>query len=162
MTGERRARAAWALLWVGSVALLLQRANLAGGALRGVLAAAGSGQPGWYPSLLSGTARAIGDHGTGFIVAIAAEMVLMGAGVAAGWKLQSLLGVVTALAAMVWVFGEGFGGILTGAGTDPNTGPLLVLVLVVAGLTLHRPQGAATTRTAPEAAFTPRPVGEPV
>lgn len=163
--GERRARAAWAAwaaLWVGSAALLLQPANLADGALRGVLAAAGSGQPGWYTSLLSGAARAIGGHGTGFTVAIAAEMALVGVGVAAGWKPQSLLGVATALAAMVWVFGEGLGGILTGAGTDPNTGPLLVLA--AAGLALHRPQAAATTRTetGAGAALAPRPVGEPV
>ena len=32
------------------------------------------------------------------------------------------------LAAAIWVIGENFGGILTGQATDPNTGPLLVLV----------------------------------
>ena len=134
----RGARVAWAALWVGSAALLLQSANLADRALGRTLAAAGVGQPAWYTSLLSGAARAIGDHGTGFTVAVAAEMALVGIGIALGWKTQSLLGVATVLALAVWVFGEGLGGILTGTGTDPNTGPLLVL----AALALYRPDGA--------------------
>ena len=37
-----------------------------------------------------------------------------------------VLAVITALA--LWVTGEDFGGILSGSATDPNTGPLLVLI----------------------------------
>ena len=33
-----------------------------------------------------------------------------------------------ALALDYWVFGEAFGGLFTGLATDPNTGPLLVLL----------------------------------
>jgi hypothetical protein len=29
---------------------------------------------------------------------------------------------------VIWVVAEGFGGILAGGGTDPNSGPLLVLL----------------------------------
>ena len=32
------------------------------------------------------------------------------------------------LALVIWVFGENFGGLLTGQATDPNTGPLLILL----------------------------------
>jgi hypothetical protein len=32
------------------------------------------------------------------------------------------------IATAIWVIGENFGGILTGPATDPNTGPLLVLL----------------------------------
>jgi hypothetical protein len=32
------------------------------------------------------------------------------------------------VAAVIWVFGEAFGAILTGGGTDPNSGPLLILL----------------------------------
>jgi hypothetical protein len=31
-------------------------------------------------------------------------------------------------AAVIWVLAQGFGGILTGHGTDPNTGPLLIVL----------------------------------
>ena len=39
-----------------------------------------------------------------------------------------LLAIVVALA--IWVVGENFGGILTGSGTDPNSGPPLVLLAI--------------------------------
>ncbi len=32
------------------------------------------------------------------------------------------------VAAVIWVVGEAFGTILTGGGTDPNSGPLLALL----------------------------------
>ena len=126
--GERGARAAWALVWVGSAALLLQPANLTRGALRATLVAAEAGQPGWYAWVLSSAARVLGPDGVVLTAALAAEMALVGVGVAAGWRTQSLLGVAFVLALVIWVFPEGLGGILTGTGTDPNTGPLLLLV----------------------------------
>ena len=128
------ARVAWAVLWVGSAAMLLQPANLAGGALRGALEAAKAGQPGWYASVLSGAARVLGPYGVPLTLALAAEMVLVGVGVALGWRVPALLGVAMVLAAVIWVLPEGLGGVLTGQGTDPNTGPLLAL----AGLAWYR------------------------
>lgn len=134
LLGERWARAAWAVLWVGNAALLLQPANLAGGALRATLVTAEAGQPGWYARLLSGAAHVIGPYGAALTVAFAAEMALVGIGVAFGWQVPALLGVATVLALVIWVFPEGLGGILTGMGTDPNTGPLLL----ISALAWHR------------------------
>jgi hypothetical protein len=34
------------------------------------------------------------------------------------------------VAAFIWVVGENFGGIGAGSGTDPNSGPLLMLLAV--------------------------------
>ncbi len=134
LLGGTGARVAWAGLWVGGAAALLQPANLAGGALRNALLAAKAGQPGWYASLLSGTAHVLGPYGVPLTLALAAEMALVGIGVALGWQAPALLGVATILAILIWVFPEGLGGVLTGQGTDPNTGPLLVL----AGLAWYR------------------------
>ena len=134
LLGGTGARVAWAGLWVGGAAALLQPANLAGGALRNALLAAKAGQPEWYASLLSGTAHVLGPYGVPLTLALAAEMALVGIGVALGWQAPALLGVATILAILIWVFPEGLGGVLTGQGTDPNTGPLLVL----AGLAWYR------------------------
>ena len=41
---------------------------------------------------------------------------------------QATLVLAIVVAAVIWVFGEAFGPILTGGGTDPNSGPLLALV----------------------------------
>ena len=125
--GERWARAAWAALWVGGGALLLQPANLAGDALSSAVRAAGTGQPGWYASLLFHAAKALAPYGVPLTIAVAVEMALVGIGVALGWRVTTLLGVATVLALLIWVLPEGLGGVLTGSGTDPNTGPLLAL-----------------------------------
>lgn len=105
----------------------MQPANLAAGALSSAVRAAGSGQPGWYASLLTGAAKALAPYGVPLTIAIAAEMTLVGMGVALGWQETTLLGVATVLALSIWVLPEGLGGILAGTGTDPNTGPLLAL-----------------------------------
>jgi len=60
-------------------------------------------------------------------------------------------------AAVIWVLAQGFGGILTGQGTDPNTGPLLIL-LAAAFWPLAR---AARPATAPEAATAAALVPDP-
>jgi hypothetical protein len=39
--------------------------------------------------------------------------------------------VAVAVAALMWAVGQDFGGIFTGVGTDPNTGPLLALLAAV-------------------------------
>lgn len=154
LLGDRVARVTWAVLWVGGAALLLQPASLAGGALRQALVTAASGQPRWYASVLTGAAGALGTHGTLLTVAVAAEMVVVGLGGALGRLRPGLLGAATVLAVAIWVFPEGLGGILTGQGTDPNTGPLLVL----AGLAwyraqpLARPRGVLVAPAAPAAA----------
>ncbi len=125
---ERAARAIWAGLWVGSAALAAQPASLASGSVRSLLVAAAVGQPGWYATILTGAARVLGPYGLPLTLAVIAEMALVGVGVALGWHVPALLGVATVLALVIWVLPEGLGGILTGTGTDPNTGPLLALV----------------------------------
>jgi hypothetical protein len=127
--GRRRAgRVAWAVLWGGSAYLMVQPASLAPGALRGSIAGLAGGEPGWLAGLDRVTAAAIGPHGTAVSVALAAAFLLIGAGVLAPRTARPALaaGVLAALA--MWAAGQDLGGILTGQGTDPGTGPLLVLL----------------------------------
>lgn len=145
LLGDLGSRIAMAALWLGSAALLLQPLNLAGGALRNTLGAAEAGQPTWYARLLAAAADVVGSHGTAVTVAVAGEMMLVGLGVALGWKTPGLLGVATVLALLIWVFPEGLGGILTGQGTDPNTGPLLAL----AGFAWYRSRPATVMQLVP-------------
>ena len=41
---------------------------------------------------------------------------------------RTALALALIVALVIWVAGEDFGGIFTGQGTDPNTGPLLILL----------------------------------
>ncbi len=43
------------------------------------------------------------------------------------------LAVAAVLAAAIWVAGQALGGILTGSGTDPESGPLLILLVLASG-----------------------------
>ncbi|MHB8245436.1 MAG: hypothetical protein ACYDGN_08790 [Acidimicrobiales bacterium] len=157
LLGDAGARAACAVLWIGSAALLLQPANLSKRALSGTLAAAGAGQPSWYAKLLLGAASALGSSGAvlavGITVAVGAWMASVGFGAALGRRTRGVLVAATLVGLLIWVFPEGLGGVLTGQGTDPNTGPLLVL----AGLAWYwSPSGASTSSsTAPAFGIAP-------
>ncbi|MHB1509432.1 MAG: hypothetical protein ACYCST_12405 [Acidimicrobiales bacterium] len=145
LLGDLGSRVALATLWIGSAALLLQPRNLAGGALRNTLVAAQAGQPAWYARFLASAANVVGSHGTALAVAVAVEMAVVGLGVALGWRTPGLLGVATVLSLLIWVFPEGLGGVLTGQGTDPNTGPLLAL----AGFAWYRSRRVTAVQLVP-------------
>ncbi len=44
------------------------------------------------------------------------------------------------VAAVIWVFGEAFGTILAGGATDPNSGPLLILLALAYWPLRRRPR----------------------
>lgn len=125
---ETGIRMSWAVLWVGDALLFLQPANLVPGALKAAVSQARTGQPAWLADALARVADLIGSHGTLLTLVLAALMATVGIGLGLGWHESVLLGLAVLLALTIWVFGEGLGGIFTGLGTDPNTGPLLVLL----------------------------------
>jgi len=55
---------------------------------------------------------------------------------------QAVLVLAVAVAALIWVAGENFGGVFTGSGTDPNSGPLLALLAAA-----YWPRAAGLRRT---------------
>ncbi len=126
--GGTGARIVWGVLWVGSAVLLLQPVNMTAGAITRLLLAAKADQPSGYAHLLSEVGAVLAPYSAQLTLLAAAVMVVVGLGVAFGWAVRPLVAVAVAIAVMIWVFPEGLGGILTGSGTDPNTGPLLVLL----------------------------------
>ncbi len=126
--GRGGARAAWLALWGSSGYFILQVANRAPRALHDTIAGLAAGEPGWVASMDRAVASTAGGHGTVISIAFAVIFVAVGLGVfwAATTRAALVLSVITALA--IWVFGENFGAILSGHGTDPNSGLLLVLL----------------------------------
>ena len=59
---------------------------------------------------------------------------------------RATLAVAVVLAAAIWVAGQALGGILTGSGTDPGSGPLLILLVLA-----FWPAQTAGGRTIPRA-----------
>jgi len=117
----------WAVLWLGSAAMLLAPANRAAQSIRTQILGAASGEPGWLASFLRTVAGATNGHGVAIALGLAIASLAIGIGVfiPRARKPALVLGAVLSLG--YWVVGQAFGGILTGTGTDPNAGPLFVL-----------------------------------
>ena len=62
------------------------------------------------------------------VIAFTAAFAAVAAGVLVPGLTRPALVVAAVAAVVIWVTGEQFGAILTGQATDPNTGPLLILI----------------------------------
>ncbi len=125
--GGAPAKTAWLGLWVFSGFLLLEPANQTKGAISSLITQAASGEPGFLNRLLSAAARSLQGTGPWLDMLLAFAMLAIGIAVAFNFHPRAFLAASIALATAIWIFGEALGGILTGQGTDPNSGPLLVL-----------------------------------
>src|SRR6185437_15559627 len=76
-------------------------------------------------------------HGLAIAVVLALLSAAIGIGVAANWRPVPFLALAIVLNVGYWVIGQGFGGIFyTNSATDPNAGPLFILLaLVIVSLT---------------------------
>jgi hypothetical protein len=128
LPGGRPARLAWLALWGSSAYFLLLAPNRAPGALRDAISGGTAGQPGWIASMDRAAAAAIGTNGTAVTVVLAALFAVIAVGVLVPVATRAVLVLAMVTAVVIWVLAQGFGGILTGQGTDPNTGPLLILL----------------------------------
>ena len=128
--GATPARLLWLILWGGLAWFAIgPAANRTSQAMRNMIAGMASGEPGWLASLDRNAANLVAGQGTPVAVILAVVLGLIAAGVflpVPGARAALVLAVV--VAAVIWVVGENFGGILSGSGTDPNSGPLLMLL----------------------------------
>ena len=128
LLASRFARGAWVALWTLSALLLLEPPNQGRDAVSSVIAAASAGEPGPLRSVLMHAAGALRGAGPWLDSLLALVMLAVGVAVALGILPRVALAISIVLAIGIWIFGEAFGGILTGQGTDPNSGPLWVLL----------------------------------
>jgi len=129
--GARYARLAWLLVWGSLAYFAVQSANRTAQGLPGMLSGMAAGEPGWLASLDRQAASVLAGQGTLTAVVLAVVLAVVAAGIfgpAPAARAATALAIVVAV--VIWVVGENFGGILTGSGTDPNSGPLLVLLAI--------------------------------
>ena len=133
--GERGGKAIWAVVWSGMGILWLLPANRAGGSISSAISGAVSGEPGWLAHVQLSVAHALGNGGSSVAVGCAALSLVIGLGPSSAGTPPSSWWPAPALALDYWVFGEAFGQLFTGVATDPNTGPLLVLLALLSPAT---------------------------
>jgi hypothetical protein len=142
--GANAAKAIWIAIWAA-----LAATALFGSATRhprSLLSSMIAGEPGWLASLDRHAANLVAGHGPGLAVAAAAVFGCIAAGVLAPPNVsRAVIAVAAVVAVAVWVVGENLGQLFSGSATDPNTGPILLL-LAAAYWPLRQGAPATVTR----------------
>ena len=126
--GARAARLAWLVLWGSLGYLAVQEAAQPPQALGSAVTAMAPGEPGWLAWTDNRLGTLLGQHGLAACIVLAVALLLIAACVYLPPP-AARAGLLVAIAVAVTIgMAEAFGGILTGSGTDPNSGPLLVLL----------------------------------
>ncbi len=128
---SRIGAAGWALIWTGGALLELEGINHATGVPSAQIANGSYGEPAVFRLMDAEGGRLIGQHGYPFALVLGLLAVLAGWGIfVPRWRRVSLvIGIV--MAVFVGVVGQDLGAIFTGRGTDPGSGPLLILLALV-------------------------------
>ncbi len=120
--------AAWSGFWLLGALLWLQPANRAAGSVHDNLQMMAQAQPSWYRPLLEHLANVSAGHGTETAWVLAGASLVIGVGPLVSRRPTPFLVVGALVSLAFWVTGQAVGGTLTGAGTDPNIGPLVALL----------------------------------
>jgi hypothetical protein len=129
--GAPAARALWLIVWGSLAYFALLPANRAPQGLHGLLSEAAGGEPAWLASISQHGAAFLAHQGLAASAVLAALFALIAIGVYLPPSAARATSAVAAvLAAAILVAGQALGGILTGSGTDPDSGPLLILLVL--------------------------------
>ena len=133
--GTATARGLWFVLWGSLAYFALQPANTDGQAVHDMISDMAQGQPGWLAAIGNHSADLVANRGLEMSIVLAILLGIIALGVflppqlTALWKATLVLAVV--VSAAIWVIGEALGGLFGGQGTDPNSGPLLALLVLI-------------------------------
>ena len=150
--GRRVAWGLWLVLWASLAFFALQPAARAPRAISGMIAGTAAGQPGWLAWLDSHAASALGSQGLAASIVLAVALAVVAVGPRLPVRLaRAAVVLALVLAGVIWL-AEGLGGLFTGGGTDPNSGPLLALLAVAFWPAAQNPTAQSPAATAPEGA----------
>jgi hypothetical protein len=122
---------AWATLWIGGAALQSLPGQNQTSEITAQLRDNTEDAPGWLSALTQGAAHVLDRTGTPLLIVLIVLMVLSGlAALRPGALRLTAVTIGTVLAIAFWLLGQNLGGLDTGQATDPNTGPLLLLMVV--------------------------------
>lgn len=127
--GDRGGLIAWSTVWLVSVAIWIEALTRPAYSIAGVLREAGADSMPWLASIQHSLADSLAGDGKAIAAAFLALSLLIAIGVWSRWRREALvLGILLSL--LYWAFGQSLGGLTTGTATDPNVGPLFVLLAV--------------------------------
>ncbi len=118
----------WSGYWSLAAVLFLLPNNRTPTSVSSAITGMASGEPSAYSHFLSSFGNQFGSGGVWAAWLLAIASLIVGFGPLLFRRPTPFLAVGGLLSAFFWVSGQGLGGIFTGSGTDPNTGPLIILL----------------------------------
>lgn len=127
--GPVAARVVWIVIWAGLAALNLQPSNLGANAVHDTVAGMGDGQPVWIRGAVDAFASLSKGNGTWLTIIGTVVLALIAVGVLLPrpWLRATVILAIVA-SAFIWLVGQALGAYFGGQSTDPNSGPLLILL----------------------------------
>lgn len=151
LIGERGGLVVWSLLWLTATVLWCLSVNRTPPAISEALKGRAGESMHWLANLQTSLAHTANGHGAAIATALAVLSLAIAAGVWTRFRGAALV-VGAVLSLVYWVLGQSLGGINTGHATDPNAGPLFVLL----ALTLMPRRGVRSTSTSSARRLAPR------
>ncbi len=118
----------WCGYWSLAAILFLLPDNRTPTSVSSAITGMSSGEPSVYSHFLNSFGNHFGSGGVWTTWLLAMGSLVIGFGPLVFRRPTPFLAAGGLLATFFWVSGQGLGGIFTGSGTDPNTGPLIVLL----------------------------------
>ncbi len=126
--GTQSAKVIWVVIWLALAVLTLLGSGRSPDGLRNLIVHY-DGEPGWMADVDRHAASLLAGHGLAVATGLAAICVVVAVGVFLPVVVARATIILALMVAIViWVVGENFGTVLAGGATDPNSGPLLVLL----------------------------------
>jgi hypothetical protein len=119
---------AWCGYWSLASVLFLLPNNRTSSSISSAITGMSSGEPGGYSHFLNSFGNRFSGHGIASSWLLAIASLVVGFGPLLVRRYTPFLLVGGLLSGFFWISGQGLGGIFTGSGTDPNTGPLIILL----------------------------------
>lgn len=152
--------AAWSGFWALAAILFLLPDNRTQSSISSAITGMAPGNARWFSDFLTSSGHHVATVGTQLSWVLALLSLVIGLGPLVARRPGFFLAAGGVLSFLLWITGQGFlGGILTGTGTDPNTGPLIILLAlamvpaVPADLLAGRIPGASLLRWNPALGF---------
>ncbi len=121
--------AVWAGYWSLAAVLFLLPANRTASSIQSAIAGMSDSTPGWYGTFLTHLGNLFSNSGTQTAWILAAVSVTIGIGPLVARRPGWFLAAGALLAFLMWLAGQGLvGNVFSGSDTDPNTGPLVILL----------------------------------
>jgi hypothetical protein len=130
--GVRAAKGIWVATWGILAILSVVGQGRQSQALHDLVAGLNNGQPGWLTHIDKVSESFFLHHGGTAAVLLAVMCVVAGLSVYISPSFtQFMIVMVIVVFAIIWIAVQNLGGILAGGATDPNSGPLIILLALI-------------------------------